>query len=200
MILAALLLAAAEPQTALEAEYAFAQDAKEIGQWTAFRKWAAHDAKVFDPWPVPLEEYLGEKADPEVAMDWWPVLSLQSCDGNEAFNMGHWRTNSGAVGYFVTHWTKTSEGWRYRLDGGAALPELPERVAPRTVTPDCSAPAMRMPPVSSTDTHPHSFVISDDFSIVYEYMLERASGGFYAKLRRWNGTYHEELWKERPPQ
>ena len=40
MILA-LLIVAAEPQTAIDAERAFAADAQKLGQWTAFRKWAA---------------------------------------------------------------------------------------------------------------------------------------------------------------
>lgn len=200
MILAALLLAAAEPATPVEAEYAFAKDAHEIGQWTAFREWAAEGARAFNPWPVPLEEYLGDRPDPETAMDWWPVLSLQSCDGNEAFNMGHWRHPSGAVGYFVTHWVKTEAGWRYRLDGGASLPEIPEADEVEIVMPDCGSEIRPMPPVMSSQSHPHNFSNSADNSIIFEYMLERETGGFYAKLRRWNGAYHEEVWKERPPE
>ena len=43
MILA-LLLAAAAPQTAIDAERAFVADAQTLGQWTAFRKYAADDA------------------------------------------------------------------------------------------------------------------------------------------------------------
>ena len=41
MLLAAQVAAAAPaPQTAIEAERAFAADAQKLGQWTAFRKWS----------------------------------------------------------------------------------------------------------------------------------------------------------------
>lgn len=189
---------AQEPQSALEAEYAFAKDAHNFGQWSAFRKWAATNAMAFDPWPVPIADYLGDRPDPERAMDWWPVISLVACDGNEAFNMGHWRHPGGAVGYFVTHWVRGDDGWRYRLDGGAGLPALPDRAEPVVVRPECEGSVGPLAPVFSSDGRPHDRAVSADGSIVYEYMLDRASGGFYAKLRRWNGTTHEEIWKERP--
>ena len=49
MILALLLAAAAPiaPTSALDVERAFAADAQRLGQWTAFRKYAAPDALMF---------------------------------------------------------------------------------------------------------------------------------------------------------
>ena len=46
-MIAALLLMAAEPLTAIDAERAFAADAQKMGQWTAFRNYAADDAVMF---------------------------------------------------------------------------------------------------------------------------------------------------------
>jgi hypothetical protein len=43
-MIAALLLASAPVATAVDAEVAFARDARKIGQWSAFRKWADRDA------------------------------------------------------------------------------------------------------------------------------------------------------------
>ena len=58
MIVALLLAAAAAPaakappMTAIDAELAFARDARRIGQWSAFRKWADNDAVMFTPQAV----------------------------------------------------------------------------------------------------------------------------------------------------
>lgn len=198
-LFALFLIAAAEPETAIDAERAFASDAQELGQFTAFRKWAAQDARIFGPWPIPHQQYLEGREDPETSIEWWPLLSLQSCDRSEAINLGHWRHVSGAVGYFVTHWVKTDEGWRYRLDGGAPLASIPDaRGKIEVLAPECDGEIGRMQPVISAEPRPHDFSSSDDGSIVYEYMLDRKTGGLYAKIRRWNGESHEPIWQHEP--
>ena len=52
MMIAALLLASAQAASAVDAEVSFARDAKRIGQWSAFRKWADTDAVMFTPQAV----------------------------------------------------------------------------------------------------------------------------------------------------
>ena len=122
MILA-LLLAAAEPQTAIDAERAFAADAQKLGQWTAFRKYAADDAVMFVPNKVNAQAFLKELKDPPTAVFWWPGKSFVSCDGNYAVNTGPWVRQWGkAVGYFTTVWQKQTDGsWKWIYDGGETL-------------------------------------------------------------------------------
>lgn len=122
MILA-LLLAAAQPMTPIDAERAFAADAQKIGQWTAFAKWSADDALMFTPQPVNAHQFLKDRKDPATAVFWWPGRSYVSCDGSYAVNTGPWVREGGkAVGYFTTVWKRQSDGsWKWIYDGGSGL-------------------------------------------------------------------------------
>jgi len=122
MILA-LLLAAAAPQTAIDAERAFVADAQTLGQWTAFRKYAADDAVMFVPQQVNAQEFLKGRKDPPTSVYWWPGKSFVSCDGSYAVNTGPWVRQYGkAVGYFTTVWKRQPDGsWKWIYDGGDGL-------------------------------------------------------------------------------
>ena len=126
-MIAAILLAAAQTAspvtTAIDAERAFAADAQKLGQWTAFRKWATADAIMFVPRPGSAHEFLEGKADPPVAVFWWPGRSYVSCDGKTAINTGPWVRQWGkSVGYFTTVWQRQPDGsWKWTLDHGDAL-------------------------------------------------------------------------------
>ena len=113
-MIAALLLAAAQPMTAIDAERAFADDARTLGQWTAFRKWSTDDALMFVPQPVNAHEFLKDRKDPPVPVFWWPGRSYLSCDGSFAVNTGPWVRDGGkAVGYFTTVWKRQPDGgWK----------------------------------------------------------------------------------------
>ncbi|WP_309603450.1 hypothetical protein [Sphingomonas sp.] len=121
MILALLLVVAAPaPMTAIDAERAFAADAQKIGQWTAFRKYAADDAAMFVPERVNAQAWLKDRADPPTSVYWWPGRSYVSCDGTVAVNTGPWVRGYGkAVGYFTTIWTRQADGsWKWIYDAG----------------------------------------------------------------------------------
>ena len=123
MILA-LLLAAAEPSmTAIDAERAFVADAQKLGQWTAFRKYAADDAEMYVPQRVNAQEFLRDLKDPPASVFWWPGKSFVSCDGSYAVNTGPWVRQYGkAVGYFTTVWKRQPDGsWKWIYDGGDGL-------------------------------------------------------------------------------
>ena len=123
MILA-LLLAAAEPSmTAIDAERAFVADAQKLGQWTAFRKYAADDAEMYVPQRVNAQEFLKGLKDPPASVFWWPGKSFVSCDGSYAVNTGPWVRQYGkAVGYFTTVWKRQPDGsWKWIYDGGDGL-------------------------------------------------------------------------------
>ena len=125
-MIAALLLAAAEPapMTAIDAERAFVADAQRLGQWTAFRKYAAPDALMFVPQPIKAHDFLKDRKDPPVSVYWWPGRSYVSCDGTIAINTGPWVRGYGkSVGYFTTVWVKQSDGgWKWVYDAGDDLP------------------------------------------------------------------------------
>ncbi len=132
----ALLLAVAAPQTAVDAERAFAADAKTLGQWTAFRKWAADDAVLFWPQPVNAQAQLRTLNDPPRPVEWSPSESYVSCDGTVAANTGPWTRPDGSAGYFSTIWVKQRQGgWKWTVDGGDAL---------ETPRPTVKEPAVRV--------------------------------------------------------
>jgi len=116
----------AAPMTALDAERAFAADAHKLGQWAAFRKWAADDATMFVPQPVNAQQWLKDRKEPPVAVFWWPGRSYVSCDGAFAVNTGPWVRQWGkSVGYFTTVWKRQPDGgWKWVYDGGDSLGNL----------------------------------------------------------------------------
>ena len=129
-----LLLAAAEPQTAAQAERAFASAAQAEGQWSAFRRFAAEDAVMFAPQPVKTQEFLKDRKDPPAALMWWAADSYVSCDGALAVNSGPWiRPKGDAFGYFSTVWQRQADGgWKWTMDGGDGLAKpRPAGDAPR---------------------------------------------------------------------
>src|SRR3954468_3201408 len=102
-LLLALAPAAAPPaMTAVDAEHAFARDAKRIGQWSAFRKWADTDAVMFTPQAVWAKTFLKSLKNPPGSISWRPTQSFVSCDGRTAVNTGPWFTqDSRLAGYFT---------------------------------------------------------------------------------------------------
>ena len=153
-MIAAILLAAAAPMNAVEAERAFAADAQKLGQWTAFRKWAAEDAIMFAPEPVNAHEFLTGKVDPPVAVFWWPGRSYMSCDGTYAVNTGPWVREWGkSVGYFTTVWQRQPDGgWKWIYDAGNELEgQRPEGGDIQPVRAACGG---RLPPAPVAEVDP----------------------------------------------
>jgi hypothetical protein len=145
-MIGAMLLAAATPTTAIDAERAFAADAQKLGQWTAFRKWAADDAVMFTPRPVKAHELLKDSKDPPVSVFWWPGRSYVSCDGTYAVNTGPWVREWGrSVGYFTTVWQRQPDGgWKWIYDAGDNL-ETP-RAEGGDIQPQRALCGGRLPP------------------------------------------------------
>jgi len=146
-VIAALLLAASAPLTAVDAERAFARDAKRIGQWSAFRKWADRDAVMFTPKAVWAQNLLKTQQDPPRSISWRPAESYVSCDGRTAVNIGPWFTQDGAPGgYFATVWQRTKAGWRWVYDGGIpAQPKGAAGAAVRVHVASCTGHALGAP-------------------------------------------------------
>jgi len=149
MINALFLLAAASANglTAVDAEIAFARDAKRIGQWSAFRKWADRDAVMFTPQAVWATTFLKGRKDPPKSISWRPTQSFVSCDGRTAVNTGPWFTQDSRIaGYFTTVWQRTPRGWRWVYDGGVPSPAKGvNHTTLRTVMASCTTRAPGAP-------------------------------------------------------
>ena len=119
-MIAALLIATAPVATAVDAERAFARDAQQIGQWTAFKKWADQDAVMFNPQAVWVRHLLKDAKNPPKSVRWWPAHTFLSCDGRTAVNTGPWILPNNSHGYFTTVWQRDKGVWRWTYDGGDA--------------------------------------------------------------------------------
>jgi hypothetical protein len=121
---------AAQPSTIVAAEIAFARAAREQGQWTAFRSFAAPGAMLHLPGgPVVADPWLLSQKDPAAAVQWEPRAVAMSCDGALAVSQGRYTDPQGKVGNFVTVWERQSDGrylWTYDV-GGDDVPQPPPR-------------------------------------------------------------------------
>jgi hypothetical protein len=121
---------AAQPSTIVAVEIAFARAAREQGQWTAFRQFAAPGALLHGSnGPFPIEPWLATQTDPPQAVQWEPRAVVISCDGALAVTQGRSRTPDGKVGNFLTVWERQPSGeYRYVFDaGGLDVPQPPPR-------------------------------------------------------------------------
>jgi hypothetical protein len=199
-MIAALLLAASVP-TAVDAELAFASDAKKIGQWTAFRKWADKDAVVFTPQAAWAHEVLPKK-DPPKAISWRPAHSFVSCDGRTAVNTGPWWDLDGKLGgYFTTVWQRTEGKWRWNYDGGGPLSGTEPAAAKAQVhRATCGkAPGAPIPPPpkltpkqARTTPVDNGRGESADKTLGWDWKVDK-KGGRKFRVYQWNGDHYAQV-------
>lgn len=113
---------AAQPSRVVAAEIAFARAAKENGQWTAFREFAAPGAILHTPiGGIDAAPWLVRQTNPAQAVSWGPRAIWMSCDGKLAVSQGRYREPGGEVGTFVTLWQRQQDGsYRWLYDTGTA--------------------------------------------------------------------------------
>jgi hypothetical protein len=215
-MIAALLLAAAPvgakppAMTAVDAELAFARDAKRIGQWTAFRKWADLDAVMFTPQAVWAQTFLKPLKDPPTAISWRPAHSFVSCDGRTAVNTGPWFKQDGAyAGFFTTIWQRTKTGWRWVYDGGGpvAAGATPPSGKPQIHRAACGtkAPGAPIPPPppltpkqARTTPEDNGRGQSADKTLGWDWKVEK-DGSRVLRVYQWRGTrYGQVLYNDIP--
>ena len=120
----------AQPSTIVATEIAFARAARELGQWTAFRQYAAPGAMLHGRnGAIPAEPWLLTQSDPANPVQWAPRTVVMSCDGAVAVSLGRFRTPEGIVGNFVTVWERQADNqYRWIYDaGGPDVPQPPPR-------------------------------------------------------------------------
>lgn len=116
----------AQPSKIVATEIAFARAAKEDGQWTAFRAFAAPGAMIHGRnGAIPAEAWLATQEDPPEAVQWAPREIWMSCDARVAVSTGRFRDPEGIVGTFITVWERQSDGeYRWIYDSG--MPDDPQ--------------------------------------------------------------------------
>ena len=206
MLLALLAAATGAPDTsAIDAERAFMADAQRIGQWVAFRKWAAPDAVMFVPQPVNARDWLKRRMNPRSSVFWWPGKSFVSCDGTVAVNSGPWVKGGGkSVGYFLTVWKRQPGGdWKWVYDGGDALPKMQAEGGDITsVQPDCtSKPGVFVDSDPPADSH-HGAGSSGDRSLRWQWSVRpdgsRTFDAYQWKTGGWEEVVLERVGAEKP--
>lgn len=216
MIAALLLVAAAATTpsarapatTAIDAELAFARDAKRLGQWSAFRKWADNDAVMFTPQAVWAQAFLKPLKDPPNAIAWRPAHSFVSCDGRIAVNTGPWLEQDGTPGgYFTTVWQRTPRGWRWVYDGGGPASGPAPTGKPQTHRGSCKtrAPGAPIPPPppltpkqARTTPEDNGRGQSADKTLGWDWKVEK-DGSRKLRVYQWKGgMYAQVLYNDIP--
>jgi hypothetical protein len=200
----ALLLIAASVPTAVDAEIAFARDAKRIGMWSAFRKYADRDAVMFTPQAVWVQQFLKGRKDPPKSISWRPAHSFTSCDGRTAVNTGPWFTAEGRrAGFFTTVWQRTEGKWRWVYDGGGPLdssaPTPPANAQFHPAACRGKAPgAPIMPPPALTNKQARTARAdngrgeSADKTLGWDWKVEK-SGARKFRVYQWNGARYAQV-------
>lgn len=191
----ALLLAAATPATAADAERAFAADAQKDGQWTAFRRWSTPEAVMFFPQPAKAHERLKDAKDPPRSVEWVPAASFVSCDGAMAANTGPWR-QGGGNGFFSTVWVRQPEGdWRWIVDGGdelATAREWPAEATTRTAA--CTGEPPKLESFSVAGAAENGW--SRDRTLSWQWSVA-TDGARRFEVRLWNGRDYDTVISDR---
>ena len=119
----------AQPSKIVAAESAFSRAARDVGQWTAFRQFAANDAIIHGrTGPIEANPWLAQQADPPAAVQWTPLAIWMSCNGRLAVSQGKFADPSGQWGYFVTVWEQQEDrSYKWIYDVGGTDPVLTER-------------------------------------------------------------------------
>lgn len=199
-LLLAAAVASAMPN-AIDAERAFAANSQKIGQWTAFRKYAAEDAVMFIPQAVWVHEFLKQRADPPPGLKWWPTISFISCDGRTAVNSGPW-IKGDKHGYFTTVWQFDGKVWRWLYDGGDGLegpPPLPT-TEPRAAVASCEkapgAPVIGLQKLTKREAmktpEDRGRGESADKSLGWDWKVD-PKGARYLRVFLWNGERYAQV-------
>lgn len=187
---AAFIGEAAEPSAVIAAELAFAREAQERGQWTAFRDTAADGAIMFVPERVDAKAWLRGRTDPPQAVRWQPHAVWSSCDGTLAITRGAAQWPDGRHGDFLTIWQRQRDrSYRWIADVGQFRAEpLPAPEFVLTQVADCRA----VPPIV-TEAAPEAPVVAQGQSKdgTLRYVIVQPASGVVVRAGLWDGTTHK---------
>ncbi len=118
----------ADPGRVATTDIAFARAARDNGQWTAFREYAADGAQLHGAdGPYDAAAFLLARADPPQPVRWAPTEVWSSCDGSLAVSFGRSRQADGTVGSYVTVWQRQrGRAGEYRWIYDTGTPDNPQ--------------------------------------------------------------------------
>jgi len=189
----------ASPSALVAEQIALSQAAREDGQWTALRDFAADDAVMFVPQLVRAQDWLNNRADPAAAMRWQPHEVVMSCDGRTGATTGAMQRPDGSFGYYTTIWhrpyTRSGKwGWVLTHEATLATPR-PEPDFVRTRIGDCRGDV----PTVTQNAAPTANSIegrSDDRTIVWRAMVQ-PDGSRQVIVDLWQGSGYETVIDDR---
>jgi hypothetical protein len=117
-------LAASEPGTVVDAEYAFAASAKPLGVRGAFLKYLANDSVICSPQPVNGIASTAAGKPNQDSLAWYPTYSQTAGSADLGYTTGPWTFRSvdgknEAHGTFLSVWRKQPDDtWKVVLDCG----------------------------------------------------------------------------------
>ncbi len=151
----------ANPSAAIAAEIAFAQLARDKGQWTAFKATAAPDAVMFAPAApasamVLAQAWLKNRPDPAVPLTWQPHEVWSSCDGTLMLTAGAWQRGD-KHGWFTTVWQRQEKrGYKWAFnDAGETRDAIPDSDMIAAHVADCPDRAAGSRSGANTGRHKH---------------------------------------------
>ncbi|MDG6079213.1 nuclear transport factor 2 family protein [Erythrobacter litoralis] len=99
----------ADPGKLVATDIAFSRAARDSGQWTAYREYAADDAVMFVPDAVNAREWLAQQENPATPLQWQPHQVWSSCDGTLAVTRGAWQIGQNRNGQYLTVWRRQDD-------------------------------------------------------------------------------------------
>ena len=120
----------ADPGRVAATDFAMAKMAREQGQWSALRDYAAPGARIqLASGAVDAGQWLGGRADPARPLVWAPREVWSSCDGSLAVSFGRSRTAEGVIGRYATVWQRRRNG-SYQWTFTIGTPDVPQPPPP----------------------------------------------------------------------
>lgn len=188
-LLLAIAPAAGAARTALETDRELAKAVQSEGQWTAFRRFAAPGAIIFERGAHAASTHLRGRPDPRPPLTWTVHESVTSCDGTTTITVGPVQREAGKTGILLLVWRKQPDGsWKWVVWRGAAGTVSKPGLSAGALKASCTG----TPPLimRRRSEGPSGLVTSPDRTLLWYWETNRAGAVTYY-TQAWNGTAYK---------